>query len=177
MLGYTKVGSGCAGAGGRADPRRGAGGQAGAGHRGDVGDRRGDGRSFADLGATVHLLGRNPDKSRAPRRRAAVPNAEVVEEVCDVSDLDAVREWAADLTGRVPALHGLVHNAGTMTEEREENAQGHELQLATHVLGPHLMTELLEDAAAPPPAVGRLDELGRDVRRAALTPTTSSTAR
>ena len=72
--------------------------------------------SFAQLGATVHLLGRNPDKVRtcAAEIRAAVPGAEVVEEVCDVSDLDAVREWTADLANRIPALSGLVHNAVVM---------------------------------------------------------------
>jgi dehydrogenase/reductase SDR family protein 12 len=37
-----------------------------------------------------------------------------------------------------------VHNAGTMTEERQESPQGHELGLAVHVLGPHLMSELLQ---------------------------------
>ena len=74
----------------------------------------------------------------------------VVEEVCDVSDLDAVRVWCEDLSGRIEELHGLVHNAGAMPKERIETPQGHETQLACHVLGPHLMTErllpLLRDA-------------------------------
>lgn len=103
-------------------------------------------RSFAELGAAVHVLGRNPDKVRATVEaiRSAVPGAVLVDEVCDVSDLDAVRAWTADLAGRIPALHGLVHNAGAIPPEREESAQGHEQQLAAHVLGPHLMTaELL----------------------------------
>jgi NAD(P)-dependent dehydrogenase (short-subunit alcohol dehydrogenase family) len=101
--------------------------------------------SFAELGATVHLLGRSAEKvaTYADRLRQAVPTAEVVEEVCDVGDLDAVRAWCADLLGRVEVLHGIVHNAGAMPPERAETAQGHELALAAHVLGPHLMTELL----------------------------------
>ncbi len=112
------------------------------------------GRSFADLGASVHLLGRSADKVAgvAAELRRAVPGAEVVEEVCDVSDLDAVRRWAPDFARRVPALHGLVHNAGTITEQRAESPQGHEVQLATHVLGPHLMTELLLDQLTAGPA-------------------------
>mgnify|MGYP003394444178 CR=1 FL=1 len=44
----------------------------------------------------------------------------------------------------------MVHNAGAMPKERIETPQGHETQLACHVLGPHLMTErllpLLRDA-------------------------------
>ena len=111
-------------------------------------------RSFLDLGATVHLLGRNPDKvaDYARELRTQVPNADVVEEVCDVADLDAVRAWCADLAGRVPALHGLVHNAGAMPPERSESPQGHETTLACHVLGPHLMTSLLRDLLVAGPA-------------------------
>jgi NAD(P)-dependent dehydrogenase (short-subunit alcohol dehydrogenase family) len=102
-------------------------------------------RAFAGLGATVHLLGRNADKVR---RRVAeisdeIPGADVVGEVCDVSDLEAVANWCADFAGRVPALNGLVHNAGLMPKERIVTREGHEVQLATHILGPHLMTELL----------------------------------
>lgn len=101
--------------------------------------------SFAELGAIVHLLGRDRAKVKksADAVRAAVPNAVVVEETCDVSDLDAVAAWADDLAGRVDALHGLVHNAGAMPKQRIETPQGHETQLACHVLGPHLMTERL----------------------------------
>ena len=102
-------------------------------------------RSFAELGATVHLLGRNPEKVErsAALVRSHVPGAVVVEEVCDVSDLDAIRVWTHDLSGRIDALHGLVHNAGAMPKQRVETTEGHETQLALHVLGPHLMTERL----------------------------------
>ena len=102
-------------------------------------------RSFAGLGATVHLLGRNEEKVKrsAGAIRRAVSGAMVIEEVCDVSDLDAVRSWSDDLSGRIDALHGLVHNAGAMPKERIETPQSHETQLASHVLGPHLMTERL----------------------------------
>jgi NAD(P)-dependent dehydrogenase (short-subunit alcohol dehydrogenase family) len=109
-------------------------------------------RSFAELDATVHLLGRNADKVRhsAGAIRRAVPGAIVIDEVCDVSDLDAVRAWCEDLSGRIDELHAVVHNAGAMPKQRSETPQGHETQLACHVLGPHLMTErllpLLRDA-------------------------------
>lgn len=102
-------------------------------------------QGFAELGASVHLLGRNAEKvhERAEAIRAAVPGADVVEEVCDVSDLDAVRAWTASFSDRVLALDGLVHNAGLMPKDRRVTPQGHEVQLATHVLGPHLMTDRL----------------------------------
>lgn len=103
-------------------------------------------QSFAELGATVHVLGRNPDKVRATVgaiRGSGTLAGEVIDEVCDVSDLDAVRAWTDDFAARVPAVHGLVHNAGVMPMQRSETPQGHEVQLATHVLGPHLMTQRL----------------------------------
>jgi len=100
-------------------------------------------RAFAGLGATVYLLGRNAAKVR--RRVAEIveelPGADVVGEVCDVSDLEAVTNWCADFSTRVPALDGLVHNAGLMPPQRVVTREGHEVQLATHILGPQLMTE------------------------------------
>ena len=101
--------------------------------------------SFARLGATVHVLGRSREKVErtVASAREAQADADLVPEVCDLADLDAVRAWCADLAARVPALHGLVHNAGVMTQERRESPQGHELGLVVHVLAPHLVTELL----------------------------------
>ena len=99
----------------------------------------------ARLGATVHLLGR--DRSRgeqaAERVREEVPGAPVVVEECDLGDLAAVAAFAEDLRGRVDALHGLVHNAGLMVDERTDGPDGHELTATVHVLGPHLLTRLL----------------------------------
>lgn len=146
VLGYTNLGSRVRRLWWPADPRR----DALAGKRVLVtGATSGIGeamaKSFAELGATVHLLGRNPEKvtRSAGVIRGSVPRAVVIEEVCDVADLDAVRAWTDDLAGRLDALHGLVHNAGAMPKERDLTAQGHETQLACHVLGPHLITERL----------------------------------
>ncbi len=146
VLGYTKIGSRLRRLWWPADPPR----SALAGKRVVVtGASSGIGEAtagaFAKAGATVHMVGRNEERLRqaAGRIRGSAPAAIVIEELCDISDLDAVRSWCTDLGGRVDALHGVVHNAGVMPRERRESAQGHELQLATHVLGPHLMTDAL----------------------------------
>ncbi len=103
---------------------------------------------LARLGAEVHLVGRKADRlhDAAVRVRDLVPGASLHEEVCDVSDLDDVRRYAGRIRDEVGTLHGLVHDAGVMPPERSTSAQGHELTLATHVLGPLLLTELLRPA-------------------------------
>lgn len=100
---------------------------------------------IAKLGATVHLVGRDAGRltSSATQIRRNTPDADLLVEVCDVSDLDAVKAYAADLRQNIESLHAIVHNAGVMPPARTETAQGHELALATHVLGPLLLTEEL----------------------------------
>lgn len=146
VLGYTKIGSGLRRRWWPDDP----GPEALVGKRVVVtGATAGIGlemaRAFARLGATVHLLGRNAAKVRrcVAEISKEFPGVELVGEVCDVSDLEAVKDWTDDFASRVPALDGLVHNAGLMPKDRRVTKQGHEVQLATHILGPHLMTERL----------------------------------
>ncbi len=146
VLGYTKIGSGLRRHWWPADPAP----DSMLGKRvlvtgATAGIGREMARAFAGLGATVHVLGRNPEKVRRTVAgiTAEVPGSEVIGEVCDVSDLDAVAAWTTEFGNRVPALDGLVHNAGLMPKERFVTPQGHELQFATHILGPHLMTERL----------------------------------
>lgn len=112
---------------------------------------------LARLGARVHLVVRNLEKgeqSRAELERL-VPSATFELWRCDVSDLDDVRRFAADLSAAQPVLAGLVHNAGAMPPERSESRQGHEMTMALHVLGPLLMTELLLEPLAA--GQGRVD--------------------
>jgi NAD(P)-dependent dehydrogenase (short-subunit alcohol dehydrogenase family) len=100
---------------------------------------------LAALGATVHLLVRDEQRGKAAMAEIhrRVPAADLHLERCDVSDLGDVRRFATDFAARVDRLDVLVHNAGTLPAERTESADGHELTVATHVLGPVLMTELL----------------------------------
>lgn len=108
---------------------------------------------LARLGATVHLLVRSTDRARPAVQRieralAAEGLAPVLHiEECDVADLAAVRDFARRFVDRLTAgkesLDILVHNAGVMPAVRTLSVDGHELTLATHVLGPVLMTERL----------------------------------
>lgn len=103
---------------------------------------------LARLGARVLLVVRDEEKGEQVRSelRAQVPGAALEVVRCDVGDLDDVRRFAGGLA--VDRVDVLVHNAGAMPAERTESAQGHELTMAVHVLGPVLMTELLRDRLA-----------------------------
>ncbi len=109
---------------------------------------------LARLGATVHMLVRNQERGDAARGEvlADVPGADLLVERCDVSSLAAVRSYAEDFAARGLPVHGLVHNAGVLSADRQVTDEGHELTFATNVLGPFLLTALLADrlrAGAP----------------------------
>jgi NAD(P)-dependent dehydrogenase (short-subunit alcohol dehydrogenase family) len=100
--------------------------------------------ALARLGASLHLLVRDERKGREAQRaiRAASANRQVRVDVLDVADLASVRAFARRFEPeRVDAL---VHNAGVLPAAREETADGIELTLATHVVGPFLLTALLQ---------------------------------
>ena len=106
--------------------------------------------ALARLGGTVHLLVRNEARGREALQAIAarVPGADLHLELCDVSSQASVRAFAADFADRAASLDVLVHNAGVLPPGREETVDGHEVTLATHVLGPLLMTELLRPLLA-----------------------------
>ena len=105
---------------------------------------------LADLGASVHMLVRDEAKGAdvAKRLRVSRPGVDLRLWRCDVGDLDDVRRFAADLAAEVPRLHAIVHNAGAMPPTRSESAQGLELSMAVHLVGPVVMTEALRGPLA-----------------------------
>ncbi len=100
---------------------------------------------FARLGAAVRLLARSAQ--RGERARATVversPNSDVQVNLCDLSDLEAVRQFAERFSAQTPRLDVLVNNAGALAGERTLSVDGIELTFATNVLGPFLLTNLL----------------------------------
>jgi NAD(P)-dependent dehydrogenase (short-subunit alcohol dehydrogenase family) len=101
---------------------------------------------LADLGAEVVLLCRSAQRGgeAAERIRERTGNARVRAVALDVSDLRAIRETAAELA-QAP-VDVLVHNAGLLPDRRTLTKDGLELTMATHVVGPHLLTEMLVPA-------------------------------
>jgi len=94
------------------------------------------------LGASVHLTARDAERGEQARERAGAERSWL----CDLSSMRSVRDFARRFTADQPELHLLVNNAGTLLAERELSGDGHELALATNVLGPFLLTGLLVPA-------------------------------
>ncbi|GLZ43103.1 SDR family NAD(P)-dependent oxidoreductase [Actinokineospora sp. NBRC 105648] len=106
--------------------------------------------ALAQLGATVHMLVRNVEKGERARLEIAeqVPGAHLELQQCDMSNLAEVRAFAERFTGDHGSLDVLIHNAGALPPARQETPEGNEMTLATHVLGPFLLTGLLRPALA-----------------------------
>jgi dehydrogenase/reductase SDR family member 12 len=100
---------------------------------------------LAALDARVILVGRDPDKAEAARREivAATGNDDVAVALADLSLQAEVRKLAQQLLADEPRIHVLVNNAGVLLNRRTTTAEGNETALATNLLAPFLLTQLL----------------------------------
>jgi dehydrogenase/reductase SDR family member 12 len=101
--------------------------------------------SMARLGAAIRFPAR--DAERAERAREVIVqesgNDDVQFAIGDLSDPDSLRGFGAWFARRHDRLDVLVHNAGMLAREFRTTESGIELTVATHVLGPFLLTQLL----------------------------------
>jgi NAD(P)-dependent dehydrogenase (short-subunit alcohol dehydrogenase family) len=105
-------------------------------------------RALAGAGASVVLAVRRPEAAEpvAEGLRESTGNAAVSVASLDLADLHSVSAFARAWRG---PLDILVNNAGIMAvPQREETAQGHELQLGTNFIGHFALTLWLHDALA-----------------------------
>jgi NAD(P)-dependent dehydrogenase (short-subunit alcohol dehydrogenase family) len=100
-------------------------------------------RALAERGATVWMLCRDQKRGddALARIRRDTRSKRVHLALLDVSDPGAVRRFARDFAS--PRVDVLVHNAGVLPPAREAAEDGHEMTLATHVLGPWRLTRAL----------------------------------
>src|SRR5215217_9179822 len=98
---------------------------------------------LASLGATVHLVVRDPHKGERTRREileqiaaeqipaAQMPEPEIHVDHCDVSSLASVRQFAEKFltekfvatgqnSGKERVIDALIHNAGVLSPQRQE---------------------------------------------------------
>lgn len=97
---------------------------------------------LARLGASVVLVGRNPEKTQRTARAIIeqTGNSSVRVEVADLSLMTEVRQLASRLDGPIDIL---VNNAGVLLPSRTETPEGIETTFATNLLGHFLLTNLL----------------------------------
>jgi NAD(P)-dependent dehydrogenase (short-subunit alcohol dehydrogenase family) len=108
-------------------------------------------RQFADLGATVAVVGRSAQKT------AAVADAIGAEaHLVDYSRLDDVRRLADELLARYPRTDVLANNAGGVFSGRNTSADGHEMTFQVNHLAPFLLTNLLLDRLTKAPEGARV---------------------
>ena len=102
-------------------------------------------RQLAATGANLVLVARNEEKC-----------ARVIDEIApmctgnkpvfvraEMGDLESVRSACAAIQQQFTHLDVLIHNAGALLNTRQTSPQGIEQTVASHVVGPFLMTTLL----------------------------------
>ena len=104
-------------------------------------------RELARAGATIALVGRNPQRIAttvaAIRRESG--NGAVNGLQADLSLLSEVRQLAAEFQQRYERLDVLLNNAGAVFRQREDTAEGFERTFALNHLSYFLLTNLLLD--------------------------------
>jgi len=119
-------------------------------------------REIAKMGATVVIVGRNPEKTAhvAADIKTATGNDKVDTIIGDLSIMDGVRHVAQSFRDRYDELHILVNNAGALFTDRQITADGYEKTFALNHLNYFLLTHLLLDTLK---ATGTPDEKARIV--------------
>ena len=109
---------------------------------------------LARQGATVIVIGRNPEKSTATvnKIKQVTGNSKVDFMLVDLSSQKEIHNLVQQFQSRYQRLDVLINNAGALFLKRKESVDGIEMTLATNYLAPFLLTNLLIDilkASAP----------------------------
>jgi len=119
-------------------------------------------KALLENNAKVYLAARSAEKARMAieKLKQETGRSDIHFLELDLCDNVSVRRAAEELKSKEPKLDILFHNAGIMSPPKgRRSAQGHEIQWATHVVGPFIFTkELLPSllAAGKSPTGARL---------------------
>jgi NAD(P)-dependent dehydrogenase (short-subunit alcohol dehydrogenase family) len=111
-------------------------------------------RELASRGATVIVHGRDPEKTETAAREIGSEQVRVA----DLASLADVRR----LAGEIDQLDRLVNNAGIISLERRESADGYELTFAVNYLSHFLLTLLVLPRLREPARIVNVSSLGQE---------------
>jgi NAD(P)-dependent dehydrogenase (short-subunit alcohol dehydrogenase family) len=119
-------------------------------------------KQLAELGATVAVVGRSPEKTAAVARGVGGRA-----HLADYGRLDDVRRLAAELLAAHERIDILANNAGAIFTTRTTSADGHEMTFQVNHLAPFLLTNLLLARLAAAPGGARVINTGSNAYRRA----------
>lgn len=117
-------------------------------------------RRFAELGASVAVVGRSAEKTAAVAQRIGGRA-----HLADYGRLDDVRRLAAGLLAAHERIDILANNAGAIFTARTISADGHEMTFQVNHLAPFLLTNLLLPRLAAAPDGARVISTASNVYR------------
>ena len=102
-------------------------------------------RELAKLGATVLLLNRESDRSKAAleKLQSEVPDGTFEAVACDLQDFASVRAAADTIKRTHDRLDVLCNNAGVMALPDQATKDGYDVQMQTNSISPFLLTKEL----------------------------------
>lgn len=103
-------------------------------------------RELLKLGYRVVMICRNPEKAERARQEIVqyTGNDQTEILICDLSEMDQIRDTAAIIKRKYNRLDRLVNNAGILPDdERKENSDGIEITFAVNHLAYFLLTNEL----------------------------------
>jgi dehydrogenase/reductase SDR family member 12 len=106
--------------------------------------------ALAKLGAHVTMVARNASKASnvCARLRELSGSTRIDAVEAEMGSLRAVRKAAEELQARHTSMDVLIHNAGALDATYAESEEGIEQTIASQVVGPYLLTELLRSNLA-----------------------------
>lgn len=106
---------------------------------------RASARELLRLGAHVTMLVRNAAKAEqtCTELRAEVPECHVDFLLADMGQLGDVQRAAMALLAKHDHIDVLIHNAGSLDDTYRATREGIEQTVATHVIGPYVLTSML----------------------------------
>jgi len=104
-------------------------------------------RRYAQCGATLIIVARNPQRTDAliTSLKTEFANPDIHRVIADLGDQDDVRRAADELCSQWPVIDVLAHNAGALFNARKRAGNGTDLAVELMVATPFLLTGLLLD--------------------------------